>query len=102
MLTTRYPGLRRLFLNPQQVGNSEDDISARWERPQEACDLEWDLFCNFAAACLADGDMSSMVEEAEEVEERQPKRLVSRLISPGAEGKGLSVIERLLVAADCW
>jgi hypothetical protein len=46
--------------------------------------------------------MSLMVEEAEEVEEHQPKRLISRLISPGGEGKGLSVIERLLVAADCW
>lgn len=94
MLATRYPGLRRLFLeflNSGSVQSSEDNISALWDRSQETFLSGWVLYRDFAAACLADGDVCPIVEESG----------AQDLISPGGDGVGLCIIERLLVAADC-
>lgn len=96
MLTTRYPGLRRLFLqslDADPVRTSEDDILALWKRPEDTPDSspEWDLYRDFAAACLADADVFLIVEG------NRPEQLISL----GGEDEGLSVIERLLVVREC-
>ncbi|KAJ6572088.1 hypothetical protein B0H19DRAFT_1231662 [Mycena capillaripes] len=110
MLTTRYPGVRRLFVKSRKVNNSEEDISALWDRPHEASSAEWDLYRNFAAACLADGDVCSIVEESEPnssvqvlapAQEGETVEGPARLISPTGAGERLGVVELLLVAADC-
>ncbi|KAF7368666.1 hypothetical protein MVEN_00190900 [Mycena venus] len=94
MLTTRYPGLRRIFLeflNGASTQTPEEHLSALWECSQETPIAQWVLYRDFAAACLADGDLCLIIEES------GPKTL----ISPGGEGEGLCAIERLLVAVDC-
>ncbi|KAJ7111633.1 Rho GTPase activation protein [Mycena crocata] len=92
---TRYPGVRRLFLRCEYLDGvplGEDDISLLWDRPDDpACGPRWHFHCNFAAACIADIDISTMVEKV------SPSDLGSVANRP----EGLSVIERLLVASDC-
>ncbi|KAJ6620205.1 hypothetical protein B0H10DRAFT_1102973 [Mycena sp. CBHHK59/15] len=66
MFTTRYPGIRRLFLrceHVQRVGPSLDAISTLWDRSDASCGQEWDFLLHFAAACVADGALALMVEE---------------------------------------
>ncbi|KAJ7284481.1 hypothetical protein C8J57DRAFT_1669582 [Mycena rebaudengoi] len=67
MLTTRYRGIRRLF-------------PPGWS--------EWDFMFHFAAVCLADQDISAMVED-------------SRARAVASIENDLSMVERLLVASDC-
>ncbi|KAJ7499915.1 hypothetical protein FB451DRAFT_47485 [Mycena latifolia] len=91
-LTTKYPGLRHLFVECRYVRGieiTEDTISALWDRSRDSCGQDWDFLRKFAAACIADVDISGILEE-------DPK--TSTWID-GRRG-GLSVVERLLVAAD--
>ncbi|KAJ6544411.1 hypothetical protein B0H19DRAFT_1267682 [Mycena capillaripes] len=88
-LTTQYPGLRRLFLNGRYVRGlelSEAALSLLWDR--DFCGPEWHFFRHFAAACLADSDISLMLEAS-------PQWTCVDNV------RGLSVVERLVVAADC-
>ncbi|KAJ7273163.1 caspase domain-containing protein [Mycena rebaudengoi] len=90
-LTTRYPGIRCLFLGSkhiQRVGVSEETILKLWNRGRESCGQEWDFMFHFAAACLADQDISAMVEDSQ-------ARAVASIEND------LSMAERLLVASDC-
>jgi hypothetical protein len=91
MLTTRYPGIRRLFLGSkhiQRVGASEETILKLWNRSGESCGQEWDFMFHFAAACLADQDISAIVEDS-------PQRAAASVEND------LSMVERLLVASNC-
>ncbi|KAJ7624459.1 G-protein alpha subunit-domain-containing protein [Roridomyces roridus] len=93
-LATRYIGLRHIMcpcVDPQSVGLGEDDLAQSWQRDEAISDLRWNFARNLAAACLADRDLSSLVEGA------PPAELGSVLV-PSA---GISIIERLLVASDC-
>jgi hypothetical protein len=66
MLTTRYPGLRHLFLrceHIQQAGNSHDTISALWMRVGDPCDREWLFFLHFTASCVSDQEVAPIVEK---------------------------------------
>ncbi|KAJ7459356.1 G-protein alpha subunit-domain-containing protein [Mycena latifolia] len=93
-LTTRYPGLRRIFLSSEDISNAgaeETEIAGLWERTDESGGAQWHFFCRFAAACLADRDLSSLVEDI-------PPQSFS---SVAAEESGLSIIEQLLVSSDC-
>ncbi|KAJ7284461.1 hypothetical protein C8J57DRAFT_1669536 [Mycena rebaudengoi] len=91
MLTTRYPGIRRLFLGSkhiQRVGASEETILKLWNRAGEYCGQGWYFMLQLAAACLADQDISAMVEDS-------PPRAAASVEND------LSMVERLLVASDC-
>ncbi|KAJ7115337.1 hypothetical protein C8R44DRAFT_739924 [Mycena epipterygia] len=89
-LITRYPGLWRLFRNSkhiQPVENSEVAISCLWDRAGDPCSSQWGFYRDFASGCVADNDISSIVGN-------YPMSDFS-----GGQG-GLTVIERLLIAAD--
>ncbi|KAJ7104902.1 hypothetical protein C8R44DRAFT_987793 [Mycena epipterygia] len=88
-LTTRYPGLRRIFL--KNTGAQADDVAVLWDRPGYVCGLHWQFHRDFAAACMTDLDISSMVEDI-------PIQSLGSILDQCA---GLSIIERLLVASDC-
>ncbi|KAJ7190179.1 hypothetical protein GGX14DRAFT_606401 [Mycena pura] len=91
-ITSRYPGIRKLFLECKHVScaqNTEDDISTWWDRPGEACSPEWHFYRKFAAAYITDTDASSLLEDIE----------LHMLVSV-SDGPGLSTVERLLVVAD--
>ncbi|KAJ7134017.1 hypothetical protein C8R43DRAFT_1022198 [Mycena crocata] len=94
-LTTLYPGIRRLFLRCEYLEGVpllETDIACGWERSDGAvCGPSWHFHRNFAAACIADEDISTMVENMS----------TSELGSVANRPEGLSVIEKLLVASDC-
>ncbi|KAJ6605597.1 hypothetical protein DFH09DRAFT_204846 [Mycena vulgaris] len=87
---TRYPGTRMILLDSKPPAGEEGDIAGLWDHPSEVCDREWAFHRKFAAACLADRDISSVVEAVE------PQQLgsVSEHLA------GLSIIERLLVFSD--
>ena len=93
MLTTRYPGLRRLFLRckkVQRAGNSQDMISALWVRVGCPGDREWLFFWRFAASCISDErKVGAMLEDT------PPPQLGCVYIGE------LSIIERLLVESQC-
>jgi hypothetical protein len=89
-LTTVYPGLRRMFLNCRYVQGitlSEDALSSLWFR--DLCGPEWHFSRNFAAACIVDNDICPMLEA-------NPQWTCVVNVA-----EGLSVVERLVVAADC-
>ncbi|KAJ7498869.1 hypothetical protein FB451DRAFT_1203270 [Mycena latifolia] len=93
-LTTRYPGVRHLFLRCEYLEGVEileKDIACAWDRSDDACGPHWHFHRNFASACVADQDIATMVEDV------SPPNLGSVANRP----EGLSVIERLLVASDC-
>ncbi|KAJ7118146.1 hypothetical protein C8R44DRAFT_738098 [Mycena epipterygia] len=93
-LTTRYPGLRCIFLDRESfqiAGNHESNIALLWDRPDGICGDQWHFHRNFAAACTADMDISSMVEDS----------LIQSLGSVLEQCTGLSILERILVASDC-
>ncbi|KAJ7135692.1 hypothetical protein C8R44DRAFT_952180 [Mycena epipterygia] len=95
MLTTRYPGLRRIFLNCKHirgVGTSRDSIFSLWDRSRDRPDRDpHDLdFQSFAAACVADEDISGILEKSS-----CPSWCLDE-----TNDQPLSVIERLLVASD--
>ncbi|KAJ7124425.1 hypothetical protein C8R44DRAFT_783467 [Mycena epipterygia] len=92
-LTTRYPCLRSLFLKCRYVRHiqiSEHNLASLWDRVPASHGQEWGFFRNFAAACIADIDISGIL-----VESRQSPTCIDGF------REGLSVVERLLVAADC-
>ena len=75
-----------------RAGESEEEIAGLGERPRDStCSAEWDFHRTFAAACIADGDICIAVEE----------RRAESLVDVGNGGESLSLVERLLVAADC-
>jgi hypothetical protein len=93
-LSTRYPGLRRRFLHSSDVEHVrplEDDIASVWNRPNDTCGEHWHFARNFAAACIVDQDVSSLVEDT-------PPEQLGSVVTPS---DGLSIIEKLLVASDC-
>ncbi|KAJ7608339.1 hypothetical protein FB45DRAFT_386126 [Roridomyces roridus] len=94
-LSTRYPGLRCLFLDFLEKKktsplNSETDI-AGLRCGDGPPDRLFDFWRTFAAACLADRDISSLVEGS------SPQKVCS----VDSALPGLSVIETLLVATAC-
>lgn len=60
MITTRYIGLRQLFvqlLSSKQIKNpSESDISNLWRNGTVESDLEWNFFLDYAAYCISAPD----------------------------------------------
>ncbi|KAJ7135684.1 caspase domain-containing protein [Mycena epipterygia] len=95
MLTTRYPGLRRIFLNCKhirRVGPLRDSIIALWNRSGDRPDRNpHDLdFQSFAAACIADEDIARILEQSS-----CPLWCLDE-----TNDQTISVIERLLVASD--
>ncbi|KAJ7113900.1 hypothetical protein C8R44DRAFT_229320 [Mycena epipterygia] len=93
-LITRYPGVRRIFLGCESLRNAgkhESDIAVLWDRPDDIGGEQWHFHRNFAAACLADLHISSMIEDI-------PPQSLGCVLDQCA---GLSLIERLLVASDC-
>ncbi|KAJ6605397.1 hypothetical protein DFH09DRAFT_1353851 [Mycena vulgaris] len=91
-ITTRYPGLRRLLIGSkhiQLIEPSERAILSLWDRP-DGSGPQWIFYRNFASACIADGDISAIIQDFP----------TSNLVVGDSPEEGLSVIERLLVAAD--
>ncbi|KAJ7268579.1 hypothetical protein C8J57DRAFT_346729 [Mycena rebaudengoi] len=97
MLTTRYPGLRPIFLQCKHIQHSipsEDVISALWDRredPDGTCSEEWNFYRHFAAACIADGDIWAVLDNVK----------TDTLVRVDGPSDGLCVVERLVVASDC-
>ncbi|KAJ7135699.1 hypothetical protein C8R44DRAFT_388115 [Mycena epipterygia] len=95
MLTTRYPGLRHIFLkckHVRMVGPSRDSIIALWnhsgDRPdRNAHELD---FQSSAATCVADEDIAGILEQ----------RLCPLWCLDETNDQTINVIERLLVASD--
>jgi hypothetical protein len=90
-IVTLFPGLRVLCLHAKYIeGNTTTEaISVLWSRANGSPDDEWAFWQMFAATCLADTIISTILEDS----------TVPLLTSCGAGG--LSVIERLLVEHDC-
>jgi len=63
-------------------------ISALWMRAADPCDREWIFFLRFAASCVEDEDVATIIE----------KTLPSELGHVCSEKRG--VIESLLVVLD--
>ncbi|KAJ7051954.1 hypothetical protein C8F01DRAFT_1173807 [Mycena amicta] len=101
ILCTQFPGLKTLFeqsdhlsakLRPPATRHSQKDVFQLWDRPQAddtVCDSRWHFFCEFAAACIADQTICSLIEG-------YPP---SALSSAVAHVSGLSFIEHLLNAS---
>jgi hypothetical protein len=65
-LTTRYPGLRRLFLRSnvfRQTAQSQDAISKLWTRSGDNVPPGWDFYLQFAAFCVANNEVTTSIEE---------------------------------------
>jgi hypothetical protein len=95
VLTTRYPGLRRIFLSSENLKCAVVDgtgIPALWDKTDDACGQQWHFQRNFAAACLVGDELASMVEDL-------PPQSLGSIVD--LERSGLSPIERLLVSCDC-
>jgi hypothetical protein len=93
-LTTQYPGLRLLFAECKYVqhgGPCEEAISASWARPGEECGPDWNFYRDFACACICDDDICRLVENS------PPQNMGCVETEEGS----LSIIERLLIAAQC-
>ncbi|KAJ7686899.1 hypothetical protein B0H17DRAFT_1136568 [Mycena rosella] len=93
-IATRYPGTRSLLLNAKDltcIGRNLRAIGTIWAHTDECHSPGWDFHCNFAAACLSDEDISSILAETS-----------TRALgcAPDDSG-GITVIERLLVASEC-
>jgi hypothetical protein len=88
MLTTRYPGLRRLFnrhLLERGVEDSPMAIASLWMRPGDEVSLEWQFLLKFTAFCISKSEVSDLLEEV------QPSELGS------LRQRRLGIVERLLV-----
>ncbi|KAJ7802490.1 hypothetical protein B0H14DRAFT_2892130, partial [Mycena olivaceomarginata] len=94
-LTTRFPGLRRIFLACKHLQDIEilsaNAISELWKRQDDVSGME-DLvfFLQFAAACLVNKDIAPLMEGSSQ-----------DVLNVESAPEGLSVVERLLVASDC-
>ncbi|KAJ6563697.1 hypothetical protein DFH09DRAFT_1278913 [Mycena vulgaris] len=89
-LITLFPGLRLLLLRSKHIKcriQTTERIAAIWERSDNSPDEEWEFWRAFAATCLSDLNISSILEQC--------STLQLTLCGPG-----LSVIERLIVAHD--
>lgn len=67
MLTTRYVGLRDLFMKhlctKDKPPPSTSDIAQLWRKDSLGGDEEWDFFLKYAAYCMAGPDkVTSIVE----------------------------------------
>ncbi|KAJ7921251.1 hypothetical protein B0H13DRAFT_2417519 [Mycena leptocephala] len=89
-IATRYHGTRGLLLKSKYLrcaGNTEALISAVWARADDTQPHEWDYYCQFAAACLSEKEISPILGNI------SPRCL-------GSINGDFSVIERLLVASE--
>ncbi|KAJ7118138.1 hypothetical protein C8R44DRAFT_923364 [Mycena epipterygia] len=89
-----YPGTRRIFLDCESLKNAvvqENDIALLWNRPGDVDEDQLHFHRKFAAACVADAEISSMVEDI-------PPQSLGSVLDQCA---GLSIVERLLIASDC-
>jgi hypothetical protein len=89
-LITLFPGLRAVFLRAKQLEGvtSVDAVSALWDRHNGAPEEDWDFWKSLTATCLAETEISSILEGGS----------IADLTSCRVEG--LSIIERLII--DCW
>jgi hypothetical protein len=96
MLTTRFPGLRNVFLrckHLQAAGTSKACIIELWRGSQDvsSTELEWNFFLEFAASCICDEDkLASMFDNV----------ALDHLGSVPVDCGEYSIIERLLVASE--
>jgi hypothetical protein len=68
MLVTCYPGFRPIFMNSPpfrcHTELSDEDVLVIWKRSDLLGETEdFVLHLHFAAACIADRDISSMIED---------------------------------------
>ncbi len=88
MLTTRYPGLRRIFVqspNINEVAGSPDAICELWRSTEYDYDKTSRFILEFAAHCLATSDINTDLEGI------RPSRLGCTY------EEGLGVVDRLMV-----
>ncbi|KAJ7753328.1 hypothetical protein DFH07DRAFT_511330 [Mycena maculata] len=93
-IITRYPVTRTLLLKSKHLGRkrtNEETIAALWARSDDSHPREWSFYCNLAATCLAETDISGILANI-------PCRSLGSIQT---ESGALSVIERLLVALEC-
>jgi hypothetical protein len=96
MLTTRFLGLRNVFLHCkllQIAGTSKASIIKLWRGSEDAppAESEWGFFLEFAASCVCDEDkFASMFENT----------ALDQLGTIPVDHGEYSVIERLLVASE--
>ncbi|KAJ7448364.1 hypothetical protein FB451DRAFT_1567286 [Mycena latifolia] len=93
-IITRYPGTRTLLLKAKHFdrpGYSQTTLAALWARADESSLPDWDFHSKFAAACLADQDISGILAGTS----------CHALGSVQNASGGLPVIDRLLVASEC-
>lgn len=88
-IVTLFPGLRMIFLCTECLDKATtvEAVSARWDRPAGPPDDEWSFWRTLATTSLTDTTISAILEE-----NPVPDWF-------DCQGKGLSVIEQLLV--DC-
>ncbi|KAF7360519.1 High osmolarity signaling protein SHO1 [Mycena venus] len=90
---TRYHGTRALFLKSKHLrraANTEAAISAAWTRADDTQTKDWKFYSHFAAACLSEKHLSTIVENI------SPECLGTLDTANG----DLSVIERLLILSE--
>ncbi|KAF8149647.1 hypothetical protein K438DRAFT_1866375 [Mycena galopus ATCC 62051] len=89
-LVTLFTGLRVHFLRAKCLDGATptDDIAALWNRPTGSPDDDWSFWQSFAATCLCDTDISTMLEGSTVLD-----------LFKCTEGT-LGMIERLLVEHD--
>ena len=62
MLTTRYIGLRKLLVQCKPSRQSDDLYEQVWKRPEEECSPEWHFARHFAATCLSEPTIATLME----------------------------------------
>ncbi|KAJ7483240.1 hypothetical protein FB451DRAFT_1438889 [Mycena latifolia] len=93
-IVTQYNGTRKLFLRSkhlERARNTEFLISALWARVEDDIPpQDWHFYCNLAATCLSDTDISSILADL------SPKRLGCVHTGTGV----LSVLEHILITSE--
>ncbi|KAJ7084206.1 hypothetical protein C8R44DRAFT_903325 [Mycena epipterygia] len=93
-IITRFPGTRSLFLKSKHFGRGRNNVAvvtALWARPDGTNGPNWHFYCDFAAACLCEDDISGILDNIS----------TQCLAFVNGDSGGFSVIERLLVAVEC-
>jgi hypothetical protein len=93
----RFVGIRKLFLHVAQLESKEDGsqtledcMSDLWDRGGDVCHDEWHFHRKFAAACVADNNISLHLEDVE----------LKILVLIRDRQARLSVVEQLLCVAN--